>query len=121
MSLPLFFVWGLHTALQRIAKEGATMTDKPFSNETDKGHLKQFSEEAGRGARDPWSGTPEELKQRHERLEKEEAERQATVNNEPVPTGEGEDIHAGEPALPKDTEITPDRRSDEEKVEATKE
>jgi hypothetical protein len=80
------------------------MTKSPhFENVSDQGHKKLFSEQAAAGARDPFRGTPEERANQHNAEVQKQDEDDAVRNADPVPTGEGDDIHKDDPTLPRET------------------
>ena len=89
------------------------MTKSPhFKNESDQGHKKLFSEQAAAGARDPFHGTPEERANQHNAQVEQQRGEDAVRNADPVPTGEGDDIHKDDPKLPKDGPTIPDEEGD---------
>jgi hypothetical protein len=83
------------------------MPNEHFENMSDQGHKKLFSEEAAAGARDPFHGTPAEREQQHKIAEDKELARQRIVNADPVPTGEGENIHEEDADVPKHHDSPP--------------
>lgn len=87
------------------------MPEKHFENISDEFYKQNFSEEAQKGARDPFHGTPAARQQQQKIAEEQELERQRIMNGDPEPSGEGGNPHEQEPGVPKHHDSPPALRT----------
>jgi hypothetical protein len=95
------------------------MPDKHFENAPDQTYKQHFSEQAQQGSRDPFHGTPAERQQQQQIAEDKELERQRVVNADPVPSGEGENIHEHDAQVAKHEDSPPALPESSEAVESS--